>query len=192
MSYSPRIAAVVLAAGASRRLGTAKQDLSLGEETLVQRALRTAQQADLSPVLVVLRPDGDSGCALQQRGAVTVRNEHAEEGMASSIRLGVHAAAMSAVQGVVLMTCDQVLLRPDHLRALCVRPEIITGSAYAGKTGIPAYFPAASFKDLLELKGDVGARELLRDAASVVDESLALDIDTQDDFERAQRLLAGA
>ena len=71
-------------------------------------------------------------------------------------------------------------------------PERITGSAYAGKIGIPAYFPATSFPDLLVLRGDTGARELLRRAASVADEGLALDIDTQEDFDRARKRLERA
>jgi molybdenum cofactor cytidylyltransferase len=63
------------------------------------------------------------------------------------------------------MTCDQVLLRPEHLRrAVCGQPERITGSAYAGKIGIPAYFPANSFSVLMGLQGDTGARDMLRDA----------------------------
>ncbi len=185
-------AAVILAAGASRRLGTPKQGLVLDSETLVERALHTAQEAALSPVIVVVRPEAHVGHALQQCGCVIAVNEQADEGMASSIRLGVNIARMAKAKGVVLMTCDQVLLRPEHLQALCGEPERITGSAYAGKIGIPAHFPAASFADLLELKGDVGARELLRGAASIADEDLALDIDTQEDFDRAQRLLRGA
>jgi CTP:molybdopterin cytidylyltransferase MocA len=183
------VAAVILAAGASRRLGTPKQYLVLGDETLMERALRTAQEAGLSPVVVVVSADGDYGHALQQRGALIVLNDQADEGMAASIRMGVNVAGMLKAEGVVIMTCDQVLLRPEHLRALYEVPERITGSAYAGKTGIPAYFPAARFPVLLQLRGDTGARDLLRDAASVADENLALDIDTQEDLDRARRLL---
>ena len=96
------------------------------------------------------------------------------------------------VSGVVLMTCDQVTLTPGHLHALIDNPGHLAGSAYAGKIGIPAYFPAASFPELLALRGDTGARELLRGAASVTDESLTLDIDTQEDFDRARKLLERA
>ncbi len=183
------IAAVILAAGASRRLGTPKQHLLLGDETLLECALRIAQEAGLSPVIVVVRPEGDYGYSLQQRGALIVLNDRAEEGMAASIRLGVNVAAMLKAEGVVLLTCDQVLLRPEHLRTLCEHPERVTGSAYGGKIGIPAYFPTASFSALLQLQGDTGARALLRGAASVADDNLALDIDTQEDLDRARRLL---
>ncbi len=98
------IAAVILAAGASRRLGTPKQHLLLGDETLLECALRIAQEAGLSPVIVVVRPEGDYGYSLQQRGALIVLNDRAEEGMAASIRLGVNVAAMLKAEGVVLLT----------------------------------------------------------------------------------------
>jgi CTP:molybdopterin cytidylyltransferase MocA len=173
-------------------LGTPKQDLLLGGETLLQSALRIAQQAGLSPVIVVVRPEGDDGCSLQQRGAIIVRNDRADEGMASSIRLGVSFAGTLKANGVVLMTCDQVLLRSEHLRELCAQPERITGSAYAGKVGIPAYFPASSFAELLALQGDTGARDLLRGAASIAKEDLALDIDTPEDLHRARMIVARA
>jgi CTP:molybdopterin cytidylyltransferase MocA len=112
--------------------------------------------------------------------------------MASSIRLGVSFAGTLKANGVVLMTCDQVLLRSEHLRGLCAQPERITGSAYAGKVGIPAYFPASSFAELLALQGDTGARDLLRGAASIAKEDLALDIDTPEDLDRARMIVARA
>jgi CTP:molybdopterin cytidylyltransferase MocA len=185
-------AALILAAGASRRLGTSKQNLLLDGETLVERAFRIAQEAGLSPVIVVLRLEGGLGHSLRERGALIVMNERPDEGMASSIRLGVNVAQMLKASGAVLMTCDQVALTPGHLHALVGDSQRITGSAYAGKIGIPAYFPTASFQELLALRGDTGARELLRGAASVSDESLALDIDTQEDFDRARKRLERA
>lgn len=180
------VAAVVLAAGASRRLGRAKQTVEIGGETLLERAVRVAVEAGLEPVVVVVREravgEGLLGCDV-------VVNELAEEGMASSIRCGVARAMELGVEGVVLMACDQVALRAEHLRALCGEMERMTGSEYAGKVGIPAYFPAAVFGELMELRGDVGARALLRGSAAVVDEGLRLDVDTEADVERALGLV---
>ena len=186
------VAAVILAAGASRRLGRPKQSLQLGGETLLERALRTAREAALSPIIVVVDPDGEEAIAGSANAAAVIRNQDAAEGIASSIRCGVEQAKEMGVSGVVLMTCDQVTLTPGHLHALIDNPGHLAGSAYAGKIGIPAYFPAASFPELLALRGDTGARELLRGAASVTDESLTLDIDTQEDFDRARKLLERA
>ncbi len=181
-----KIAAVVLAAGSSQRLGRAKQSVEIGGETLLERAVRVAVEARLEPVIVIVR---DVGVASGLRGCEVVVNALAEEGMASSIRAGVARAQELAVAGVVVMACDQVALRAEHLRALCGEVDRVTGSGYAGKVGIPAYFPAEKFSELMELRGDVGARELLRGAAAVVDEGLGLDVDTAADLERAWELL---
>jgi CTP:molybdopterin cytidylyltransferase MocA len=178
-------AAVILAAGFSRRLGRAKQTVVLNGETLVERAVRVAMEAGLSPVIVVVRPDADFVDRL--RGCRVVVNAEAAEGMASSIRCGVAAAEEVRASGVVVMTCDQVRLTAEHLRELVAEPGRLTGSRYAGRVGIPAYFPAAAFGELMELHGDVGARELLRGAASVTAEELSVDVDTEEDLERAQR-----
>jgi len=180
------IAGVVLAAGSSSRLGRPKQTVVLDGETLVERAARVAQEARLSTVIAVVNPEGDFGHSLQRLGCLVVINEGFAEGMASSIRRGVAVAKMLKASGVVLMTCDQVAVTPEHLRALSEDTESIAGSGYAGKIGIPAYFPASSFDALQQLSGDVGAREMLRTARVVVNERLALDIDTEEDLARAE------
>ena len=177
---------MVLAAGASRRLGRAKQWVEIGGETLLERAVRVAVEAQLEPVIVVVRT---ADVARGLRGCELVVNALAEEGMAASIRVGVARARELGVAGVVVIACDQVALQAEHLRALCGEVDRVTGSGYAGKVGIPAYFPAGKFLELMELRGDVGARELLLGAAVVVDEALGLDVDTEADVERAQRML---
>lgn len=175
------IAAVVLAAGFSRRLGRAKQHVVLGGESLIERTLRIAAEAQLFPLIVVTR--SEHGLLFPQ--AHNVFNPEAGEGMASSARIGVLAAEQQGAQGLVLLTCDQPLLTAAHLQALIAEPQRITGSAYAGRTGVPAFFPAKAFSELKQLRGDVGARDLLRTAFAVACEDLALDIDTEEDLQRA-------
>lgn len=177
------VAAVVLAAGASRRLGRPKQMVEFGGETLLKRAVRVAAEAGLKPVIVVVR---EEGVADGLRDCEVVVNELADEGVAASIRCGVARATDLGVAGVVVLACDQVMLRAEHLRDLYSVANQITGSGYAGKVGIPAYFPEEEFAGLMVLRGDVGARGLLRGAAAVVDEGLALDVDTEADLERAR------
>jgi molybdenum cofactor cytidylyltransferase len=193
---------VVLAAGASRRLGRAKQSVEIGGETLLERAVRVAGEAGLEPIIVVVRDEGvasvlggcevvvrDEGVASVLGGYEVVVNALAEEGMASSIRVGVSRAEEVGVVGVVVMACDQVALRAEHLRALCGEVDRVTGSGYAEKVGIPAYFPEGKFGELMELRGDVGARALLHGAVAIVDEGLALDVDTEADVVRARGLI---
>lgn len=179
------IAAIVLAAGASTRLGEPKQLIVIGGETLLERAVRTAREAVCAPVVVVLGADAEwirERCDLGD-GLVIV-NLDWEEGMASSIRIGV--AAVHGADGVVLMTCDQPAVTAGHLRKLTATGEI-TASAYAGRRGVPAYFPAAAFPALMRLTGDAGARELLRDAATVDLAGGELDVDTAVDLDEAKR-----
>jgi CTP:molybdopterin cytidylyltransferase MocA len=182
------VAAVVLAAGLSTRLGRSKQSLVFSGETLAERAVRIAAEAGLIPVIAVLI-DAALVDSVQRLRAIPLLNDEAREGISTSIRSGVHAAKASNASGVVLLTCDQIALTPTHLRALCDQPATVTGSGYAGRTGIPAYFPATSFDSLLALEGDVGARSLLRHARSVPCEALRLDIDTEADLAYARQLL---
>lgn len=181
------IAAVVLAAGASKRLGQPKQLATLAGETLLERALRTARAAGCSPVVVVLGASADriaQQCELSD--AVVVRNENWSEGMASSIRVGLNALA--EVDGVVLMTCDQPAVTAEHLRQLMAKGKV-TASSYAGCRGVPAYFPAATITQLTALQGNAGARELLRSAPAIELAGGELDVDTAADLAVAQLLL---
>jgi CTP:molybdopterin cytidylyltransferase MocA len=180
------MAAVILAAGASTRLGEPKQLAMLGGETLLERAVRVAREAGCRPVVVVLGAEAErirAACALGD--AVVAINQRWSEGMATSIRCGL-AALSSDAGGALLMTCDQPAVTAVHLRALMATGEV-TASKYAGRRGVPAYFPAAWFAALSKLAGDAGARELLRDVRTVELAGGALDVDTPETLEEARR-----
>jgi CTP:molybdopterin cytidylyltransferase MocA len=184
------VAAVVLAAGASRRLGRPKQEILIASESLLQRTVRLARDASLSPVIVVTREGAEYGEVVRSDGSVILAtNYEVDEGLASSIRCGISLASNHDVVGAVILTCDQPALRAAHLRALAEDISRVTGSAYAGSVGVPAYFPAASFPLLLQLRGDTGARKLLINAHAHSAEELRLDIDTDQDLAAARALL---
>ena len=183
-----KIAGVVLAAGASTRLGEAKQLIELSGERLLERAVRVAHVAGLEPVVVVLgyrAGEIRSGCGLP--GAQVVINEAWEEGMGSSVRAGVSAISGNP-DGLVLMTCDQPAVDADHLRRLVEAGAggLTVGSSYAGKVGVPAFFPAIRFAELMELRGDEGARRLLRAALSIELPGGELDVDTVETLQAAR------
>jgi molybdenum cofactor cytidylyltransferase len=184
------IPAVVLAAGASTRLGEPKQLVMLGAETLLERAVRVAREVGCAPVVVVVGAEYVQVLGNSVLGdAVTVINDKWEEGMASSIRLGVRTLGFVAkdAEGVLLMTCDQPSVTAKHLFHLTLRAEV-KASRYAGKNGVPAFFPKKYFDKLMELKGDAGARELLAEASYEELENGELDVDTVADLERARQL----
>jgi len=205
------VAAVVLAAGASTRLGEPKQNVRLNprpdprpdpgpdpgpdprtgpqtdSETLLERAVRVAREAGFTPLFAVLAPGYSPPRSLAARLVV---NEDAAEGMASSIRAGIAAAIAAGASGVVILACDQPFVTAQHLCALAELPDAVAASAYAGRKGVPAYFPASAFSQLLELRGDAGARDLLREARAVALKKGELDIDTAEDLKRARELYA--
>ena len=97
--------------------------------------------------------------------ASVVVNEGWREGIASSIRAGI-TALPEETEAVVLTTCDQPRLEPDVVRRLIAgfdgAPRRMLACAYAGTVGVPALFGRGCFEALLELRGDRGARQLLR------------------------------
>jgi molybdenum cofactor cytidylyltransferase len=164
-----QVAAIVLAAGASRRLGQPKQLLMHGGETLLGRAIRLANEAGATPVLTVLGAHSEIICAsVVWNHAIAVINGHWEQGIATSIHAGLDSldAAAPGAKATLILSCDQPRLTAGHLRALIEsfaaqnEPSIVA-SAYAGVLGVPAVFPRLVFPDLLALRSDKGARALL-------------------------------
>jgi molybdenum cofactor cytidylyltransferase len=180
-------AAIILAAGASTRLGHPKQLVELAGETLLQRSIRTAAEASLSPILLVVSPSRPDLALHDKTPAhLMVDNPNASEGMASSIRAGIAVAQNHSLLGAVILTCDQPAVTPAHLRQLAFSPDQVTASRYAGRNGIPAYFPASAFALLLDLRGDKGARDLLTRVQAIDLLDGDLDVDTPAELARAR------
>lgn len=184
----PAVPAIILAAGASTRLGRPKQLERLRGERLLERAVRLAVGAGLTPTVVL-------GCAAElierecalPRGCVLL-NPDWRSGMASSVRAGL-AALPPDVPGALLMTCDQPGVTAMHLRQLVAQGlanRCVVGSAYAGKRGVPAWFPAEVFPRMMQLVGDTGARELLGTGTAIDLEGGELDVDTEEALARAR------
>jgi CTP:molybdopterin cytidylyltransferase MocA len=181
------VAAIVLAAGASRRLGEPKQLAKLGNETLIERTVRVCREAECDPIVVVL---GASWQRIQKQcnfdDSIIVVNDEWSEGIGSSLRVGVNALD-SSVDGCIIVTCDMPAVSAEHLHKLIRRGEV-TASEYAERRGVPAYFPVTFFAALMRVCGDAGARDLLREASAVRLLGGELDVDTAQDLQRAREL----
>lgn len=162
---------LILAAGASRRLGQPKQWVEFEGHSLLRRIVATALAAG-GPVTVVV---GSRAPEMEAHlGGLPVQilfNPHWEEGMATSLKAGIQSLPAS-VSGALLLVCDQPLVDAallDRLRqAHAADPQAILACGYAGTRGTPTLIPARCFPDLLALRGDQGARALLQGAGVVV------------------------
>lgn len=170
------VATIILAAGTSRRLGQPKQLLVYRGETLLNRAIRIAQEAGTTPVLAVLGAQFDRiRGSIQSPIAIPVFNDRWRQGIASSIDEGLRALALCApdAEAAILMSCDQPRLTAEHLCLLALAsasqsPPAIAASSYAQARGVPAVFPREIFAELRALRGDKGARSVIESAASTV------------------------
>jgi CTP:molybdopterin cytidylyltransferase MocA len=187
-----RTAAVILAAGASTRLGEPKQLITIHGETLLARTIRIAQESGADYVFVVLGANADA-LRPQAHTATIVENPLWQQGMAISVRAGVTAA--NAYDAILLLTCDQPAVTSFHLAQLLAASEEgkrIAASTYANRTGVPAIFPQRYFSELAALEGDNGARHLLQiykqDVVEVPLENGELDLDTPESLEEIRRI----
>lgn len=169
------IAALILAAGASTRLGQPKQLLHLDGESLLHRTARLAIESGCAPVFVVLGYAADQMQPdLDGLPATVIVNENWTEGMGSSLRCGMAAVTRNQPppQAVLLLVCDQPRLTAEHLQTLLHRHKTgdapITASFYGQRDGVPAVLAATLFPNLLACSGDRGARDLIRSHADRV------------------------
>lgn len=194
MSNNIAIAAVVLAAGRSSRMGAHKLLLPLGGRPLVAYAVTAALLSGASPVLVVLgHEDKRVREALPPGDLRVVVNHRYAEGMASSLVAGI-AALVEPVAGAIVLLADQPLLTADVIDRIIAKvvadPSRIVAATYDATRGHPVYFPSALFDELREIHGDEGGRSVLARHAELVTKvaveppEIGLDVDEPSAYER--------
>lgn len=187
------VAGVILAAGQSRRLGQPKQLLPLGGQPLLQHVVSAACAAALDDIVVVLGSEAAAiSAALALGRARTVSNPRYAEGQSTSLHRGL-AALGDEIAAVLFLLGDQPGVSPALLDRLLAAYRIngapIVAPRYADGLGNPVLFDRACWPDLLAIRGDTGARDILRarradiHTVPVAGERLA-DVDTWEDFAR--------
>ena len=191
------IAVIVLAAGASTRMGRQKLTLPLADgRPLVRAAVEQVLAADLDDVVVVLGREAEAvASALRGLPIRMVVNSRYAEGQSTSLRAGLDALAQGTEAAVVALG-DQPLPDPRLLRQLVEAFRTsglpIVAPLYRDGRGNPVLFASSVFDELRRVEGDRGGRPAIaRDPARVaevpVDAPMPADIDTPDDYEAALR-----
>lgn len=189
------IGAVILAAGASLRMGKPKQLLEFDGQTLVRRAVLAAQEAGCDPIVVVTGAHAkEVEKALHGLGVLKANNPEWESGIGSSIRAGIRAVIETndKVTALVLMLCDQPHVTSDVLRGLVTTHREtgreIVASSYSGTFGVPALFGKAFFPELVRLENEAGAKQVIQRHLAEVHllpfPQGEIDLDTPADFAR--------
>ena len=188
-------AVVIIAAGESKRLGSPKQLLLLDKDSMLNRLIKMVQKSVDFPIYLVLGANAEKIKAqLPITNLNIVENNEWQEGMGSSIRIGVQAVIDSANKhdGILILVCDQPHLSESSIKDLISlqdnKKSAITASFYANIAGTPALFHQSVFSDLLALNGDQGAKRIIQERdqelAKLQFEKGVLDIDTPEDYQQ--------
>jgi molybdenum cofactor cytidylyltransferase len=196
MNYST-IGLIILAAGASTRMGTPKQLLAYRGCTLIRHMAEVAIASICQPIAIVLGANAEQiKPEISQLPIPIVENQQWAEGMSTSIRVGLEAllAVNPNLEAVAIALCDQPFVSPQTLNQL-VEAYHLTGkpiiaSEYSGTLGVPALFSRTLFSELMNLKNTEGAKKLIKkhihEVFSIPFSEGAIDIDTPNDYEKLQ------
>lgn len=185
---------LLLAAGASNRMGQAKQLLPWGENSLiehrVQILLKTGQ-----PVMVVLGHRWDKIAPLMEPFPVLVlKNKQWDRGMGTSIAFGIRELKKKfpLADGALIAQVDQPLITVSHFNRLLgsFRPnsqQVIVSRSPSGWEGVPVLFDSYYFKALQTLDGEAGARKIFRQYSrnvnSIESSDILEDMDTPEAYQ---------
>jgi len=192
---NPSTAVLILAAGASVRLGRPKQSLLYQGQTLVQKIVSTALALQSGPVLLVLK-EGDSMDV--QEDVIKIYNPDAALGMATSIHSGIKylETQHADIETVIITVCDQPFITSSLLQEMITHYRetklSIVACKYDDIVGTPVLFHKTMFKALYGLNGDKGAKQLINQhiqQVGLINFPLGnIDVDTEEDYERLIKL----
>lgn len=192
----PNIAVLILAAGASSRMGSPKQLLKWGTSTLLGHSIQTVLESQASSGVVVLGAHYKQvKQSIDQFPVTILNNTDWKQGLGKSIACGVLYIMkhLPETEGVLVVLADQPFVDTAHVNTLIEsfkpnKKEIIATAYGEGKQGVPVLFDKMYFKMLVKLNDDGGAKRLLKPynehVHGVKPPSENLDIDDPEDYKR--------
>lgn len=199
MDLESPTAIVILAAGASSRMGQPKQLLVYESETLIARVCRMALETTCRPVVLVLGANADliKQYVPDEKGLIIANNPEWAKGMSTTLRVGIQKlqSASAKVERLLVLLVDQPFIDLKLIKQLLSSAELhpgkISATAYDGILGVPAVFPKSYFELLSNIQGDKGARKVLMqhqdDVFPIPFSKAAYDLDTPEDLENLLR-----
>ncbi len=189
----PRIAAIVLAAGRSSRMGAANKLIAdVDGKPMLRWAAEAALASRACSVLVVTgHQEGDVRAALAGLDARPVANPDFAQGLSTSLKAGI-ATVPAGCDGALVLLGDMPRIEASHLDRLigAFAPGAIVVPVHQGRQGNPVLWPCALFPEIMQLEGDAGAKRLLaahRDAVREVEMgtgAIFADVDTPAELQR--------
>lgn len=191
------IGVIVLAAGASHRMGAAKQTLKFKGETLLRRSAETALQTSRYVVIALGARREILRREIEDLPVAITENKDWQSGMGGSLKISLAELLKSGENfgGVIVMVCDQPFVSVDLLGKISAEFEqtdsLIVACEYENTRGVPALFSEKLFAEMLSLESSDGAKKLIKKYASetavVSFPEGAFDVDTPADYERLMK-----
>jgi len=188
----PKLSAILLAAGESKRMGALKQLMPLGKSTLLEQAIDNLLNSSVDETIVVVGHKAEEITkAITTKPVKIMLNHNYRQGMSTSIIAGLILVDPQS-QAVMLALGDQPLVESHTINQLIdafnSHDKGIAVPTHRGKRGHPIIFDIKYKAELLEMEGDIGGREIIRQhpddvlEVAVDSESVISDIDTRDDY----------
>ena len=187
------IGIIILAAGASSRMGQSKQLLPLQGTTLLERIVTTAQALKPSHTVVVLGANEKQHAAiLKNTNVQSIVNPLWQNGMGSSLKTGLqHLLSISrTTDAIIILVCDQPAVTTVYLERIVERyktsGKAIIASFYSGSPGVPALLDKTIFPELLNMDDAHGAKKIIQKHEALTElipfPEGSIDLDTPEDY----------